>query len=241
MSSSNLLRFATFNLKHGATESGYLGNPDAVAQACQDINADILALQEVDRRVWRSSFANLTEVAAEATGMQAVFARTIRLQGGSYGNALLIRGDIVEVEILMLRGGRRHVPPLGISKRGLLPEPRSAVLATANNRGREIAVAATHLAVEKPVALTQLTEVLGKLSCRPGPRVLLGDLNQRVSAFRSVAQAHAMSPVGRVLTNPAETPTKQIDHILVNGLEVRNTEARLMAISDHRALIVDVD
>jgi endonuclease/exonuclease/phosphatase family metal-dependent hydrolase len=55
----------------------------------------------------------------------------------------------------------------------------------------------------------------------PGPRLLIGDLNM----------------------TPAETPNRQLDHILTDDDRLRSgaTEAELMPISDHRPLVADLD
>jgi endonuclease/exonuclease/phosphatase family metal-dependent hydrolase len=44
-------------------------------------------------------------------------------------------------------------------------------------------------------------------------------------------------------TFPAETPDRQLDHILTDDNRLRSgaTEAELMPISDHRPLVVDLD
>ena len=67
MTTAATLRVATFNLKHGATAAGYIGNPALVAAACAELDADILALQEVDRHIWRSRFSDLYQRAAGTT------------------------------------------------------------------------------------------------------------------------------------------------------------------------------
>ena len=116
------VRLATFNIRHGAPSRGYKGEPERVAAACASLAADVLALQEVDRGLARSGRADLAQVAADAAGMEVVFAQTMPLRGGQYGNALLVRGEIEDVEIVRLPGGYRF---------WVRREPRNAIVATA--------------------------------------------------------------------------------------------------------------
>jgi endonuclease/exonuclease/phosphatase family metal-dependent hydrolase len=68
----------------------------------------------------------------------------------------------------------------------------------------------------------------------------LGDLNmtpptpERVTGWRAIAGA---------CTFPADQPTRQLDHVLVDDRQLRvlRVDAPELPISDHRALIVDVE
>ena len=62
------MRLATFNILHGRGPSDGLVDLDRLAAAVRSLDADILALQEVDRDQPRSHLADLTAVAAEAMG-----------------------------------------------------------------------------------------------------------------------------------------------------------------------------
>jgi len=69
------LRIATFNLLHGqplAADGSPLPYPpeaaDPLAEAITELDADVLALQEVDRHQERSGFVDQTAVAAKAMG-----------------------------------------------------------------------------------------------------------------------------------------------------------------------------
>ncbi|EUA03202.1 endonuclease/exonuclease/phosphatase domain protein [Mycobacterium kansasii 824] len=52
-----------------------------------------------------------------------------------------------------------------------------------------------------------------------------------------------MRPLATAATFPASAPDRQLDHILTDdpGLRVGAASAELMPISDHRALLVDLD
>src|SRR3954466_6159476 len=62
------MRVATFNILHGRSPADDRVDVDRFARAVEDLDADVLALQEVDRNQPRSGHADLTAVAAEAMG-----------------------------------------------------------------------------------------------------------------------------------------------------------------------------
>lgn len=105
--SKGTIRLATFNMKHSAKADKYRGDTALAIDACRQLGADILALQEVDKRTLRTGLSNLPECIAEATGMQFVFSPALSFMVGSYGNALLVKGEINNSETIKMRGGHR--------------------------------------------------------------------------------------------------------------------------------------
>jgi endonuclease/exonuclease/phosphatase (EEP) superfamily protein YafD len=77
------------------------------------------------------------------------------------------------------------------------------------------------------------------LSDLPGPRFLLGDLNL---PGRAAARASGWRSLARVATYPAAEPKVQLDHVLTSDrvMPVQSVAAVRMAISDHRALVVEL-
>ena len=62
------MRLATFNILHGRSQADDRVDLDRFSEAISSLDADVLALQEVDRYQARSSDADLTALAAEAMG-----------------------------------------------------------------------------------------------------------------------------------------------------------------------------
>jgi endonuclease/exonuclease/phosphatase family metal-dependent hydrolase len=225
------LRLATFNLQHGRPAGGGAVRSELVADACRSLDADVLALQEVDRATRRSSGVDLAALAAEATGMAFVFGRTLDFEGGEYGNALLVRGELEDVEQLALPTSRC---------RWIRTEPRGAILARAVIDGFRLSVAATHLSTRRDLSRRQLPVVTAGVLRRPEPRLLLGDLN------RTPAELNASSLSGLVLaagapTFPARRPMVRLDHVAVGGLTIAGVEVVATPVSDHLALVVTAD
>ncbi|MFV8053821.1 endonuclease/exonuclease/phosphatase family protein [Mycobacterium sp. 48b] len=247
------MRLATFNILHGRSVHDGEVHLGRLAAAVAELDADILALQEVDLDQPRSGKADLTAVAAEA--MNAVhhrfvaaisgtpgatwMAATGREQPGTaaYGIALLTRYPVENWQVLRLPRIPVRFPMYvsGIRRfRIVHEEPRAAMVARVDTPLGPISVANTHLSFVPGWNRVQLRHLLRDLSGFPGPRVLMGDLNSGAPEhWRQLAAAP---------TFPADTPTTQLDHILTDDptLAATASAAPHLPISDHRALVVDI-
>lgn len=215
------LRLATFNVQHGQTPGGDV-DIALLARACAALSADVLALQEVDRNLRRSHDADTAAEVAAACRMTSVYGPAIAIRGGEYGNALLVRGSIEDVEVVAVADA----------------EPRSAILARVQVAGVALSVCATHLGL-RGAAEAQLPGLVDALHARPGPRVLLGDLN--LDAPVVAALAGGFVRVDSEHTWPAKVPRRTIDHVLLDGLVATTAVVVPLPVSDHRALVVEVE
>jgi endonuclease/exonuclease/phosphatase family metal-dependent hydrolase len=252
------MRMATFNILHG--RSVHDGNVDLerLRASIKQLDADVLALQEVDLDQERSARADLTAVAAEA--MHAVshrfvaaiagtpgatwMAATGREQpgGAAYGIALLSRFLAETWQVL-------YLPRIPMKFPMYLPgphrvqivdeEPRAAVITRLDTPLGPVTVANTHLSYVPGWNRVQLRRLIRDLRGFEGPRVLMGDLNM---APRSPKRWNGLRSLGEAPTFPADDPTHQLDYILTDDhtLRVERCEAPRLLISDHRALVVDV-
>jgi endonuclease/exonuclease/phosphatase family metal-dependent hydrolase len=153
-----------------------------------------------------------------------VFGEAIAIRGGQYGNALLARGTIEDVEVLALPDR----------------EPRSAIVARVTlSAGGAVSVACTHLGL-RGGADAQLPVVLDALRERPGPRALLGDLNLDAGAVETLAAAAGFERVASGPTWPATAPRRTIDHVLLDGLVAISAAVPTLPVSDHRPIVVEV-
>lgn len=225
------MRIVSFNIHHGLTADAEKVDTAALGRYCASLDADVLALQEVDVRAGRSRGVDQTAAVAEATGMTAYFGEARRLGlRGRYGNALLVRGIIDQAETVQLPQHVHHA------------EPRSFILAEVIVDDRVFTVAVAHLSVHPDEAAPQLEAVLVALRKCHVPRFLVGDLNLRPEQVAPAIQhrAYAMaSPT--VPTFPSAAPHHRIDHFLSEGFEVVSVDVLDAApVSDHRALVVEV-
>ena len=72
----------------------------AILQAITDLDADVIALQEV----WGDGTTNFAEKIADHLGYQHVFASSMDMRGDKFGNALLSRWPIFRDDFTMLFG-----------------------------------------------------------------------------------------------------------------------------------------
>ncbi len=251
------MRVATFNVLHGRSPEDGLVDLDRFARSVGSLDADLLALQEVDRGQPRSHGADLTALAAEAIGARdARFAATMtgvpgdgwrpatgREDAGSpaYGVALLSRLPVLGWQVVRLPRLPVRVPVLFRGRRRPVlaaDEPRLAVLARVDAPGGVVDVVATHLSFVPGWNLVQLRRITGLLRGRTRT-LLMGDLNMTPSP---AVRATRMHPVAGGATFPAHDPGRQLDHILVRGLArpAAPGTALHLPLSDHQALVADL-
>lgn len=251
------LRIATFNILHGRSVHDGAVHRDRLVDAVRTLDADVLALQEVDLDQPRSGMADLTAIAADA--MNAVshrfvaaisgtpgatwMAATGREQPGTaaYGIALLSRFPVEGWQVLRLPRIPMRFPmylPGPNRVQVVDEEPRAAMLGRVDSPLGPLTVANTHLSFVPGWNRTQLRRLVRDLRGFPGPRVLIGDLNMTPPTPRRWTR---MRSLGHAPTFPAHAPERQLDHILTDGdLRVDRCWAPRLEISDHRALVVDI-
>jgi endonuclease/exonuclease/phosphatase family metal-dependent hydrolase len=222
------LRVATFNIKHGSDRRGKV-DLSRMSAACSTLLADVLAIQEVDRFARRTRFRDEMRVIAKATGLQAVFGEAARRRWRSYGNVLLARGPITDVEVLKLPR-----PNDG--------EQRVAILAQVSVNGQRLSVGATHLSFRAGEGEAQLQVVLDALARRDGPRLLLGDLNLGPDVVEPALAAAGYVVVPTGPTFPTGTPRVRIDYVAAAGLEVVDGTGKAIELgtSDHLAVAANL-
>lgn len=250
------MRLATFNILHGRSPVDDRVDVSRFAAAVAALDADVLALQEVDRDQPRSHGADLTAVAAEAMGApEHRFAATLagtpdvwaavdgdlQPDTASYGIALLSRYPVLSWRTVALPALRRRTPVVFPGRRRpvlVRDEPRAALVALVDGPLGPMTVVATHLTFIPAWNAVQLRRLVGSLRGEPRPAVLMGDLNldaprpTRITGWRPLADAE---------TFPVADPHRQLDHILGAGpLRPHACRAVDTGLSDHRALWADV-
>ena len=220
------LRVVTFNVKHGDNGNGGV-DLRRLGAACAGLSADVLAVQEVDRFARRTGWRDEMRVIARATGMTAVFGEAARRRWRSYGNVLLARGPISDVEVIRL-------PRPGDG------EQRVAIVARVAVGGLSLSVGATHLSFRAGEGAPQLAVLVDALARRQEPRVLLGDLNLGLDVVEPVLDAagYRVAPTGA--TFPASAPRTRIDFVAVSGLEVVSASTPQAGISDHLPVVAEL-
>ncbi|MFJ6197946.1 endonuclease/exonuclease/phosphatase family protein [Micromonospora sp. NPDC092111] len=258
------MRLATFNLLHGRSLTDGLVDPDRLTAAVRTLDADVLALQEVDRDQSRSGNLDLTAIAARAldapehrfaaavVGTPGEQFRPLRHDDDGhgepcYGIGLVSRHPVRSWQVTRLKPAPVrspiYVPGPGGGLMLLRDEPRVVLAAVLDTPHGPLTVAATHLSFVPGWNAHQLRRVVKALRALPAPRILLGDLNLPAGPARLLT---GWRPLGRHPTYPAAAPRVQLDHILADrhGLDrlppVTAVDTPHSTISDHRPLIVDL-
>ena len=258
------MRVATFNLLHGRRVPDGVAHPEDLKAAARALDADLVALQEVDRSQDRSGCVDQASVVAEALGARWWrFVPALEgtpggawspssvddgstLTGPAYGIALLSRHPVRSWQVRRFGPAPVGMPLHVAGRRGLVAvadEPRVAVAAEVDTPSGPLTVIATHLSFVPGWNVRQLRSVIRALRAMPAPRLLLADLNLPgglASAFSGWRR------LGQRPTYPSPTPRLQFDHILLDprgGAVVPPVVAvttPVVPVSDHRPLVVEL-
>jgi endonuclease/exonuclease/phosphatase family metal-dependent hydrolase len=249
------VRIATFNVLNGRSPADEWVDPVRFRAAIASLDADVLGLQEVDVNQPRSDRADLTALAAEAMGavdhrFVAALAGTPASWSGAsgdeaagapaYGVALLSRYAVRDWSVVRLPPAPVRLPyRFGgrVRPEWVRDEHRAAVLAELETPIGPMRVATTHLSFLPWWNGRQLRLLMGSLGAGAGPTVLTGDLNMRPGRAGRIT---GMTSLASGATFPADRPGVQLDHILCTE-QLEGTGGPLaLEISDHRALVVDL-
>lgn len=160
-----MLKVASYNIRK-SLGTDRQRQPDRILRILAEVNADVVALQEVDRRFG----ARVSTIPAEAILDNTAYVPVrvgIREQSlGWHGNAILVRKGIEVID-----QQRIDIPSF---------EPRGAVLADIRIDGRLLRVIGMHLGLMGTTRLKQAQAIVAHLERLEGkvPTVIMGDLNQ---------------------------------------------------------------
>ena len=226
------MRVASFNICHGTRGEGTALDLPALVMACRSFDADVIALEEVDRFADGRSGPNQAKVVADALGLAWAWAPSRTRDRVTSGVALLVRGRIAGVEPIALRGHRRI---------GHRRDHRGALIALVDVAEQPFTVSVCHLSQDRQDSLAQQRLVLDALVARPGPHVFLGDLNRRTPWVKPEMDRHGLVlATDDVKSAPRTHPHFRIDHLAVGGLAIEAVRIVDAGTSDHRALVADL-
>lgn len=218
------LTFASYNI-HKGVGLDRRRDPDRILTVLREIDADVIALQEADRRFGERAAVIPRQALDEHSPWRAVAPGMRPRSLGWHGNVVLVRRTI-EVRAV------RAVP---------LPtlEPRGAVCAELAMEGRLFRVVGMHLDLSGLLRRQQVRAVCEDLAGAGEPAVLMGDLNEWSARGGALA---AFDPALQVLAPgrsfPARRPLAQLDRIVasrgwqVEALGVHHSPLAAVA-SDH--------
>ena len=232
--STDTLTVASYNI-HKCVGNDKRFNPARVAEVIAELDADMIALQEIDRRFGHRT--GLLDAAAieQRTGLRLIPISTTPNGQGWHGNALMLRvGEVISLRRLALPGG----------------EPRGAIIVDLELPAGRLRVVGTHFGLFRRHRSQQVAAILSLLEGAAAiPTVILGDLNEwrpgRRSSLKGLEPSFGAALPGAA-TFPSRLPLLPLDRIygrpsgLVRMVGAHDTPLARLA-SDHLPLVARLD
>ena len=221
-----MIKVASYNMRK-SIGTDRRRRPERTLQVLNEIDADIVALQEADRRFGTRAAVLTQHLLAEHSDYKYIPLGARVASMGWHGNALLVRKDAQ-----ILDSEQIHLPAL---------EPRGAVTADVRVRGQVVRVVGMHLDLSGMWRRRQAHTIIAHIasSTQQHPTVLMGDLNDWTAGsgcLRDFAHHFAFADTGRSFH--ARRPVARLDRIMVtpdlriSGAGVHDSAASRTA-SDH--------
>ncbi len=226
-----MLCVATWNI-HGAVGTDGRYAPTRIVDVLSELDADLVALQEVPLLQTHETFLVDLE---RATGYHVVAGPLFQRRGTDFGNAVLSRHAVESVAHLDLTVDDY--------------EPRGALDVRIHVGARDsLRVLATHLGLRPGERRQQVRRLLAAVECEnPQLTILMGDLNEWYLWGRPLRwlHAHFREKPGAPPTFPARRPVLALDRIWISPvgcLRRLHCHASPLArvASDHLPLIAEV-
>lgn len=208
--------------------------PERTLQVLNEVDADIIALQEADRRFGQREAVLSTHLLAEHSPWKAITFGARALSMGWHGNTLLVRKEATVIDSEAI-----HLPAL---------EPRGAVMADIRLRGEVIRVIGMHLDLSGLWRRRQAAAILTHLQCSTHqyPTVMMGDLNEwgANGCLRDFGQHFAFAETGKSFH--ARRPVAKLDRIMAShDLNIRESGVHMSpasrTASDHLPIWAELE
>lgn len=165
---NNELTVVTYNIRYGKGLDGKV-DLNRTIETLKKLDADIIALQEVERYSFRSLFTDQVTQLADGLGMNAIFYPSLAYPGLYYGNVILTKLPIVDSNVLVFKNSG---------------ENRSAIIVSLElSTSDQLYVINTHLGLNKDERLEAIDEIYQLLKEKNKPVLVMGDLNSTPTMF----------------------------------------------------------
>lgn len=225
-----MVRIATYNLQK-CVGLDLRRRPDRTLRVINDLRADIVVLQEVDKRLPPRPSALPHDMVEQAGWQTLPFAAP----GGSlgwHGNGMLVRPGISVC-------GTSHLNLPGL-------EPRGAICADVQTAIGPLRIVGLHLGLIRRYRLLQVAAIMRDLGRKPArPTLLAGDFNDWGRGAALDATAQGVDFVTTPPSFPAPQPVAMLDRFAL-GAELTavasgvHTRRPARVASDHLPVWIDV-
>ena len=199
-----MIKVASYNIRK-SLGTDRKRSPDRILKILEELDADIIALQEVDRRFGERVTTLSPELIVDLTRYMPVRFGIRQMSLGWHGNVLLVRKGAQ-----VLSQQRIDLPAF---------EPRGAVMADIDVQGQTVRVVGMHLGLTGGYRVKQAQAVVSHLEKLEGrmPTVIMGDLNQWAEDGGCLAQFAVHHDV--IAPGPsfhARAPMLKLDRIITS-------------------------
>jgi endonuclease/exonuclease/phosphatase family metal-dependent hydrolase len=214
------LKVASYNIRK-SVGTDWRRKPERVLAVLCEIDADVIALQEVDRRFGSRLSSLDPEAIAAETDYRAIRFGARPQSLGFHGNAILVRKSI---QVAAAR--QMTLPHL---------EPRGAAVADLDLDGRQVRIVGMHLGLTRKWRDLQTATIVAELRALEAsmPTVLMGDLNEpslRDGVLRAFEARHTIAAPGPSFH--AAMPLFALDRIIVTeDIAITRTGVHRSALS----------
>ena len=220
------LKILTYNVKN-CVGLDNVTDYKRVADVLRRINADVVAIQELDSATTRSKSVVVLNELAERTNMHASYSASIDYRGGKYGVGILTREKPISYSKVPLPGKE---------------EKRSLLIVEL----KEFVICCTHFSLTRDDRMASVTIINDATRKFSKPVFLAGDLNTEAGSaeLKSLEEEWTILNNRQDFTFPSNNPNVCIDFILARKSENwhsevldSNVDAETVA-SDHRPVWV---
>jgi endonuclease/exonuclease/phosphatase family metal-dependent hydrolase len=226
------LRVMTYNIEGHATLVRGDEHIQRIAAVIRQYSPDVVALNEVHRGTWQARFGSHVDALQRATGMRVIFAPSFTVFGGDFGNAILVRGDILSKHAVALPG---------------TGEPRTLLGATLRIRGGVFEFYVVHTtawaSLNSATRAKQLECVASAIEGSRHPTIVAGDMNAQPDSdeLRAFVRDSGLRLVARDIAPTHKVMGQVLDHIYVSPeWGVQRVVVSASGPSDHRPVIADL-
>lgn len=214
-----MIKVASYNIRK-SIGTDRRRQPDRIMQILAEVDADIVALQEVDRRFGQRATTLSPDLIVDFTNYMPVRFGIREQSLGWHGNVLLVKKGIE------VRNPQRIELPAF--------EPRGAVLADVVIGGATLRIVGMHLGLLGNSRMKQAEAIVAHLEKLENhmPTIIMGDLNQWAENGKSLvafARHHDVIPLGPSFHS--RRPMLQLDRIITSR------DFRLEAAGVHRTAL----
>jgi endonuclease/exonuclease/phosphatase family metal-dependent hydrolase len=207
----NELTIAAYNIRHGRGSDRKL-NLKRTAEVLRSLNADLIALQEVDKVCNRSKKIDQAKFLGKQLNMYSHFEKFMDFQGGEYGMAVLSRFPIQKII--------RHDLPRG-------SEPRCALEIQVIHPKLEQKISFIGIHNEwnkRPIRTKQIETLVNEIKNYEHSVILAGDFNAElddVSMETFKDNTWTITDVNGKKTWPSHKANIQIDFFIMKNIETQ--------------------